>query len=179
MSTSPFIGEINILPYTFTPRDYVSCNGQVLPITQNSALYSVIGLAFGGNGQTTVGIPNLEGRAPMHSGRGPGLTPQQIGDYGGLATVVLAQDQLPQHDHNWTVIREPKPDDTQSADATLGVAIAGNEATYMFSTKEQPTDAMSEQAISYFGANLGHENRQPWLALQFCMAIDGVYPSRG
>ena len=97
--SEPFIAEIRIFPFTFAPRGWAFCNGQVLPIAQNTALFSLIGTTYGGDGRTTLGLPNLMARAPMHPGRGPGLTQRRLGETGGTSTVTLTEAQVPAHSH--------------------------------------------------------------------------------
>ena len=181
MSTWPFLAEIDIFPYQFSPLGYVFCEGQLMPISQYGALFSLVGTLYGGDGRTTFGVPSLEGRSPMHWGTGPGLTPCQIGDYGGLSTVILDPDQLPKHNHSWTVIKEGNPDNTQNPEFTMGLAMDGDSGNgaFMYSTTAGQADTdMSLDSVGIAGSDEGHENRQPWLGLYFFMAIDGEYPMR-
>jgi len=186
MSTTPFIGEIQILPYTFAPLFFVTCEGQLLPISQNPTLYAVIGDFYGGNGRTSMGIPNLKQRAPLGMGQGPGLSPYTIGNYGGANTIALDQNQIPSHDHTWegamglpdlTDGNIPKSDrmpvnfNTPNPGGGTTVAMA-----YTWTgTIDTP---LSDEAVSITGQSHDHENRQPYLALRFCMAIEGIFPSR-
>src|SRR5919199_4214759 len=101
--TEPFLGEIFIVPYNFAPRGFAFCAGQILPIAQNTALFSLLGTTYGGNGQTTFGLPDLRGRVPVSSGQGPGLSPYSLGEQGGVETVTLISQQMPQHNHTLAV----------------------------------------------------------------------------
>lgn len=179
MSTWPFIAEINILPYTFAPMGYTFCDGQLLPVNQNQALFSLIGTIYGGDGRTTVGVPNLRGRSPMNLGNGAGLSSYRLGNFGGSPTVPLAPSQLPTHNHSWNVILEGGPDKTQGPNFTMGIASDGTSTIFMYSkTAQQTNQFFADEAVTFEGANEGHENRQPWLALNFCIALEGQYPAR-
>ncbi|MEJ2411121.1 MAG: tail fiber protein [Novosphingobium sp.] len=187
MSVDPFFGEIDILPYTFTPYGYVACDGQLLSIMQYQALYAVIGLNFGGNGQTTMGVPKLTGRVPTFWGAPPGLLPQDIGESGGQNSVSLNYTQMPAHTHAWEVVGEPNSNIDQQIDYTMGLAKAIDDPAqptipmYLAQNAANtptPDEEFSGQAISIYGQSEGHENMQPFLGLRFCMAVMGVFPSR-
>ncbi|MCJ2185387.1 phage tail protein [Novosphingobium beihaiensis] len=187
MSVDPFFGEIDILPYTFTPEGYVACEGQFLPITQYQALYAVIGINFGGNGQTTMGVPKLTGRVPTCWGEAPGRLRQDIGEFGGLNSVSLHYTQMPPHNHTWTVVGEPNSNIDQQINYTMGLAKAIDDPAQptipMYLEQNPPgTPALdtrfSDEAISIYGQSIGHANMQPFLGLRFYMAVMGVFPSR-
>ena len=172
--SEPFIAEIRIFAGNFAPRGWAFCNGQLLPVAQNTALFSLIGTTYGGDGRTTTALPNLQGRAPMHPGSGPGLTSRRLGHRGGVETVTLTQDQMPNHDHT-----------LQAALSQGGVSTpAGNtlsrstgDLVYQSDTTSN-TANMAVQAISATGGGQAHNNMQPFLAMNFIIALVGLYPSR-
>ncbi|GAB3535254.1 phage tail protein [Photobacterium alginatilyticum] len=173
----PFIGEIRITPYTFSPRDFAYCDGQLVPISQNSTLYAVIGTTYGGNGTTSMGLPNLKGRAPMHSGQAPGLSYRPIGYPGGVNQVALDQTQLPAHTHEVTGIN--KAGDSHSGAGNY-LAIDTNINVRVRNLNAAPTGLqdMSSATLQVAGASAAHENRQPFLVMPFCIALMGLFPSR-
>ncbi|MGB0697600.1 MAG: phage tail protein [Rhodospirillaceae bacterium] len=184
MSTMPFLGEIDIYPYVFAPRYFTWCDGQTLPINQNPALYSIISDYYGGDGRNTMGVPNLKGRTPMNFGTSPGLSPRSLGEVTGTANVTLAPDDLPTHSHSLTALREGGPSDDQGPQFTLGLAQYSHTDGNIYPVRTYKTDPSSfseklaDQTITTSGGSGSHENRQPYLALRFCLCIDGVYPTR-
>ena len=171
--SEPFIAEIRIFAGNFAPRGWAFCNGQLLPISQNTALFSLIGTTYGGDGRTTTALPNMEGRAPMHQGRAPGLPSRRLGQRGGTETVTLTEAQLPNHSHSLfasTLIA----DETQPAsNVTFGRARSLAYATGTANT------SMAYQTITDSGGSQAHNNMQPYLAMNFIIALQGLYPSRG
>lgn len=183
MATNNFIAEISIFPYTFAPRDYTWCMGQYLAISQFPTVYSLVGTLYGGNGSTIFAIPNLKGRTPIGWGTGPGLSPLPHPGYGGgTATVTLDYDQIPVHSHDLTVLGEPGPtDNINDPNVTYSLAEDSTGAFVMMFDRTPgavPDSPFATQAISSAGNGAAHDNRQPYLGLRFCMAIDGIYPSR-
>ena len=168
--SEPFIAEIRIVPYNFAPRGWAFCDGQLLPIAQNTALFSLIGTTYGGDGRTTTALPNLQGRAPMHPGRGPGLTSRRLGEKVGITDVTLSEAQIPAHTHalmaNDAGHDTPDPGGHSLSDRPL----------YHDGTNNQ-VDLASE-AVGTTGGGQSHTNVQPYLALNFCIALVGLYPSR-
>jgi microcystin-dependent protein len=178
MSVEPFIGEINILPYNFTPEYYAACNGNLMLIGQYQVLYAVIGAKFGGDARSTFAVPDLAGRTPLH--RDPSFPFAQPG---GTASETLNQSQIPSHDHTWTVLLETGPNNTQNPDDTMGIAqkvdVSGGPGIWMYAGASAPLDQpFAASAVQASGAGKAHTNRQPYLALNFCMAFDGIFPSR-
>lgn len=170
--SEPFIAEIRMFAGNFAPRNWAFCNGQILAIAQNTALFSLVGTIYGGNGQTTYALPNLQDRFPMHAGQGPGLTPRSLGEAGGAASVTLTQSEMPAHGHT--------PVGT-SASATTAVPSASVlPAVTQVPVYGAPADLvpLSSSSIAPAGGAQPHENRQPYLALNFIIALAGVYPSR-
>lgn len=175
-----FLGEIRIFGFGFAPLGWAFCNGQVLQITQNSALYSLVGIAYGGNGSTTFGLPNLQGKAPMDAGSGPGLTPRSRGEVSGAETVTLPAGQIPAHTH--ALVGQNLPADRKDpagAYPARGAKTVGPSLrpvnTYQGAA---PADAMAGFAIGSAGGNLAHPNLQPYLVVNFCIALVGYYPIR-
>lgn len=167
--SEPFVAEIRIFAGNFAPRGWAFCDGQLLPISQNTALFSLVGTIYGGDGRTTLGLPNLKGRAPMHWGRGPGLTSRQIGQRLGSETVTLSPGQLPSHGHTLQAASN-----AIQADPGSGVSV-GSAAMYNTGGNVVP---MAGGALGETGGGQPHNNMQPYLTLNFIIALVGVYPSR-
>ncbi len=174
--SDPFIGEIRMFAGNFAPRGWALCNGQLLPIAQNTALFSILGTTYGGNGQTTFALPDLRGRVPLSSGQGPGLSPYTLGEMAGSESVTLLTTQMPTHTHTLNASTQPG-----SATSPAGGVCAsgvdsqgGNVNGYVAS----PNTTMAPQAIGAAGGNQPHENRQPYLCVNFIIALQGIFPSR-
>ena len=179
--SEPFIGEIRIWGCGFVPEGWLLCAGGLVPLSSYQTLFAVIGTTYGGDGRTTFGLPNLQGRVPMHAGNGPGLTPRRIGQYQGYESVALDVDTLPGHTHSLNA---------QQTNGTLknpqGAYLAPNTAQVGPVQRPSPLyeppqslEDMSPSAVSQTGSSVAHENRQPFLALNFCIAFEGLFPSRG
>jgi len=169
--SEPFIAEIKIFAGNFAPRGYAFCDGQLLPIAQNTALFSLIGTTYGGDGRTTTALPNLQGRTPMHPGRGPGLTPRLLGEKGGYETVLLGQNQLASHTH---ALRATQEDAIQTNPTGMAYAVTDNDA---YSIEGTPVN-MSSETTANTGGSEAHNNMQPYLVLNYIIALTGIYPSR-
>jgi microcystin-dependent protein len=169
-----FIGEIRVFPYDFAPYQWQFCNGQLLPITQFSALFSLLGTAFGGNGTTVFGLPNLQGRVPVGIGTAPGLSPYSMGQVAGDATVTLNNQMLPNHSHVLLADVLDPPDSTVPTNASL----SKSSLTNMYSTQTSPIMAMAPGALVPVGVVGPHNNMMPYLTLNFCISMSGVYPVR-
>lgn len=169
--SEPFIAEIRIFAGNFAPRGWAFCNGQLLPVSQNTALFSLIGTTYGGDGRTTTALPDLQGRAPMHPGRGPGLTDRRLGQRGGVETVALSEAQMPNHPHQERANDRRARGEAPSATSTFGEA-----GETVFGTGS--TVAMASQAVTATGGSQPHNNMQPFLAMNFIIALVGLYPSR-
>lgn len=178
--TDAFIGEIKALPYTFAPRDWTWCNGQLLQIAQNTALFSLLSVTYGGDGRTDFGVPNLQGRTPIHYGQAPGLTNRRYGSAGGRTSVALSQAQMPSHTHtaNASTIAAPDSDTPATNRLCHKLAVNGTSLVKTYIPDTSNLVQMSPQAVSTEGQSQDHENRQPFLGLNFFIALDGVYPSR-
>jgi microcystin-dependent protein len=170
--SDPFIAEIKIMPTNFAPRGWSFCNGQILPIAQNTALFALIGVTYGGNGSSTFGLPNLQTRAVMNPGNGPGLTTRSWGETGGTATVTLLTSELPQHTHAWRV----SSDEGEQSDPNG--AYLGASPTIVKVFTANPTGALDSRALTSVGSGQAHDNMMPYLGLSFVIAMQGIFPPR-
>ena len=173
--TEPFIAEIRVFACNFAPRGWAMCNGQLLPISQNTALFSLVGTTYGGNGQTTFALPNLQGRAAMHVGQGPGLTDRSLGEQAGAESVTLLTTQMPFHNHPLRANADFA--DLQSPGPTRNIARSQNANAYK-SPGGQPVTQLDPQALALAGQGQPHNNMQPFLTLNFCIALEGIFPAR-
>lgn len=173
-----FIGEIRIFGFNFAPRDWAFCDGQLLAISQNTALFSIIGTYFGGNGINTFALPNFQGRTGIHQGQGAGLSYYDIGEPSGTATVTLTQGQLPHHSHTINTMEARSTTQAQhspSAQAYLG---SSSPDQLYDKTDPSPTAQLEPSAIALSGQGVPHDNMQPYETLNFCICMFGIYPSR-
>jgi microcystin-dependent protein len=170
----PFVAEIRIFPFNFPPKGWAFCDGQILPISQNTALFSLLGTTYGGDGKSTFALPDLQGSAAMHPGQGSGLSLRDLGEIGGAETVTLLVSEIPIHTH--TMMAAPEVSDVQipSPDTALGRSGGGN--AYTSNTAGLVT--MAPQTLSPAGGSLPHNNMQPYLTLYFNIALQGVFPPR-
>ena len=173
--SEPFIAEIRIFAGNFAPRGWAFCDGQLLPIAQNTALFSLIGTTYGGDGRTTTALPNLQGRTPMHPGRGPGLTSRRLGQRGGSDVISLVEAQLPNHTHSFKVTTENGTQGTLTNQVVLGRSRGGT--LYQSNTSSLVT--MASTALQSTGGSQFHNNMQPFLTINFIIALVGLYPSKG
>ena len=171
--SEPFIAEIRIFAGNFAPRSWAFCNGQLLPISQNTALFSLVGTTYGGDGRSTLGLPNLQGRAPMHPGRGPGLTERRLGQRGGSETVTLQESQIPNHIHGVQGLVG-----RVSSSTPTGNSINRSGGGNIYQTGTASAATMAGQTIGNAGGGQAHNNMQPFLAINFIIALVGLYPSR-
>lgn len=173
---TPFVGEIRILAFGFAPVGWAKCDGQLLPISQNTALFSLFGTTFGGDGRTSFGLPNLQGASPVCPGQGPGLSPYDLGDLGGSQTVTLLPAEVPPHPHALQADARPGDLNTPSAQTSLA------RSTPQFVYKTPAGAATQPMAAGILGSAAGgsgpHNNLMPYLTLNFCVALRGEYPIR-
>jgi microcystin-dependent protein len=168
----PFVAEIRIFPFNFAPRGWAFCDGQLLPISQNTALFSLLGTTYGGNGTSNFALPNLQGSAPIHPGQGPGLSLYDLGQTGGSDFVTLLESEIPAHTHGLR------------GSSLLGdTPVPTNNSLARFPNAYQTSTAgltpMAFQALPPAGGSLPHNNLMPYLTLNFCIAMQGVFPPRG
>jgi microcystin-dependent protein len=179
--SNPFVAEIRIFPFNFAPKGWAFCDGQILPISQNTALFSLLGTTYGGDGKSNFALPDLQGNAPMHPGQGPGLSLHDLGETGGSDTVTLLESEIPAHNH---VLQ------ANSANATTNAPGGNNFAAgqwvqqpntgnvNIYSASGTPATQLSANALTLAGGGQPHNNMQPYLTLNFCIALQGVYPPR-
>lgn len=172
--TQPFIGEIQLFGFNFNPRGWAFANGATLPIAQNTALFSLIGTIYGGNGQTTFQLPNFAGRAGCQQGNGPGLSPRSLGETFGVNTVTLTSNQIPQHNHGLTAY---VPATTGAPVANGGLSQPASTANRPFSAGAPNTTLAPNMLAPSTGGGQPHQNQQPYLGVNFCIALQGIYPS--
>lgn len=174
--TDPFLAEIRIFAGNFAPRGWALCQGQLMPISQNTALFSLLGTNYGGDGKSTFALPNLEGAAPMQQGQGPGLSYRQLGSQGGSPTTTLLAEHLPAHTHTVRAV-DAAGTKTSPAGAMFGQGRNGRSATRTYSTAA-PNLAMSPLAAAEAGGGQPHNNMPPYLVVGFIIALEGIYPPR-
>ncbi len=173
--SEPFIAEIRIFAGNFAPRGWAFCNGQLLPVSQNTALFSLIGTTYGGDGRSTTALPNLEGRVPMHPGRGPGLTSRRLGQRGGVEEVTLTQAQIPSHSHTMQAVPRSQFAIGNSNDPTGQLLASPQTGNQYVAPGNLGTMADMLQGT---GGSQSHNNLQPFIVMNFIIALQGLYPSR-
>jgi microcystin-dependent protein len=173
----PFVAEIRIFPFNFAPKGWAFCDGQLLPISQNTALFSLLGTTYGGNGKSNFALPNMQGNAPMHPGQGPGLSLHDLGETGGSPTVSLLESEIPGHQH---AMRAHNGDqaDAQNPSPNTSLAQSANGFAYQ-SNGTQSLVSLNPSTLAPVGGDQPHNNMQPYLTLNFCIAMQGVFPPRG
>lgn len=173
---TPFIAQITLFAGNFAPRGWAFCQGQIFSIAQNTALFSLLGTTYGGNGQTTFALPDLRGRVPMQPGQGPGLAPRVLGEQGGTESVTLLTTQMPQHNHSTTVVTNGNSGPATDTIPTGNVWAEGG--SYNSAANTQMNTTAVQVTVGVSGGSQPHSNIQPFLALNFIIAIEGIYPSR-
>ena len=167
----PFVAEIRIMPINFAPTGWAKCEGQLLPISQNTALFSLLGTYYGGNGQSNFALPDLQGRVPIQPGQGPGLSARFLGEASGVENITLLESEIPAHTHN--IVTVNAAGDSNQANGN-GIARSTNASVYSPAGPQQVT--MAFQNLSPSGGSLPHSNMQPYLTLTFLIALQGVFP---
>jgi microcystin-dependent protein len=170
----PFVAEVRIFAGNFAPTGWALCNGQLLPISQNTALFSLLGTTYGGDGKSTFALPDLQDRVPMHPGQGPGLSDRLLGEQGGVETVTLLESEIPAHTHQ-AFARSPVPANQDDPDATTVLSQVVGANVYAPAGGGRP---MAPQALGLAGGDLPHNNLQPYLVLTFIIALQGIFPQR-
>lgn len=174
--TDPFLAEIRMFAGTFAPTGWAFCNGQLMVISQNTALFSLLGTTYGGDGRSTFGLPNLQAQAPMHPGQGPGLSQRSLGESGGTPAVTLIEAEIPAHTHTVGVASTPGTRNTPTG-AVLGQAAFGRRIDKTYATAGASA-TMNPGAIGVAGSSTPHNNLPPFLAVTFIIALQGVFPQR-
>ena len=171
----PFVAEIRIFPFNFAPKGWAFCDGQILPISQNTALFSLLGTTYGGDGKSTFALPDMQGNAPMHPGQGQGLSLRDLGQTGGSETVTLLTTEMPVHTHNIMAVVNIA---NLNAPGPTRVLARSSGGTIYQPTTNQNIVQMAFQELAPAGGSLPHNNMQPYLTLNFCIALQGVFPPR-
>ena len=172
--TNPFVAEMRIFPFNFPPTGWAFCNGQILPISQNTALFSLLGTTYGGDGKSNFALPNMQGRAPMQPGQGPGLSLHDLGEEGGEATVTLLESEIPSHNHK-VMAESQDPADTIIPSPSTAIARSSGGGLYQATNNVQ----MSGSTIAPVGGNQPHNNMMPYLDAELSVSrLQGVYPPR-
>ena len=170
--SEPFVGEIRIFAGNFAPRGWAFCDGQLLAVSQNDALFSLLGTIHGGDGRTTFGLPDMRGRIPIHAGSGPGLSPRTLGTKAGAEKVTVTINQLPPHTHN---IRTSTAAGTENNPAGEFLGASPNVRLFRPAT---PNSSLNAASISSVGGSQSHSNLMPFLCVHFIISLFGIYPSR-
>ncbi|MEK6262652.1 MAG: tail fiber protein [Planctomycetota bacterium] len=169
----PFVAEIRMFGFNFAPRGWAFCNGQILPISQNTALFSLLGTTYGGNGQSTFALPDIQGNVVMHPGQGQGLSLHDLGETGGSEFVTLLVSEIPLHPHTLSA-NALDPADTNQVSPNASLALSTGGTLYQGASNVQ----LNDQALPIAGGSLPHNNMQPYVTLNFCIALQGVFPPR-
>lgn len=169
----PFVAEIRIFPFNFAPYGWAFCDGQLIPLSQNTALFSLLGTTYGGNGKSNFALPDLQGRAPMHPDQGPGLSLHDLGETGGSETISLLLSEIPYHTHAYNVSSQLGMENNPA-----GQQLAQGDGINLFAPASSLV-GMAEQALQPAGGSAPHNNMMPYLTLNFCIALQGVFPPRG
>jgi microcystin-dependent protein len=171
----PFVAEIRIFPFNFAPKGWAFCNGQLMPISQNTALFALLGTTYGGDGKSNFALPDLQGSAPMHPGQGPGLSLHDLGESGGSETVTLLESEIPAHSHGYqvrpTAAIPPQP-------SPVGLAGARSNSRPYSPAASGTNVQMNSTSIFPTGGDQPHNNMMPYLTFNFCIALQGVFPQR-
>lgn len=170
----PFVAEIRIFPFNVAPKGWAWCDGQLLPLSQNTALFSLLGTTYGGNGKSNFALPDLQGRAPMHPGQGPGLSLHDLGETGGSDTVSLLESEIPAHSHQTRSVSEEANSNTPTTNSAFAVSARAN--VY---AAQNPNVAMSDVTLAPAGGDQPHNNLMPYLTFYFNIALQGIFPPRG
>ncbi len=166
----PFLAEIRPFPFTFAPKGWAHCNGQLMPVSQSTALFAILGTIYGGDGKSNFALPDLEGRAPMQAGHGPGLTGRTLGESGGQENVALELTQMPAHSH--AAHASGRVADSQNP---TGAMLAAGSTIY---AGDSQLVSMAPESVQHTGTGQPHNNLQPYLTVSFCIATQGVFPPR-
>jgi microcystin-dependent protein len=176
-----FVAEIRIFPFNFAPTGWAFCDGQILPLSQNTALFSLLGTTYGGDGKSTFALPDMQGNAPMQPGQGQGLSLRDLGEVSGVESVTLLTSEIPLHTHTFNAINDvadsSDPDGALLAQGNYDTGTEAGGVAY-YTTNSPPNAQMRFDALGLAGGGLPHNNMQPYLTLNFCIALQGIFPPR-
>ena len=172
--TEPFVAEIRVFPFSFAPKGWAFCDGQLMPLSQNTALFALLGTTYGGDAKSTFGLPDLQGRAPMHPRQGPGLSAHDLGEEGGSDHVTLLQSEIPAHSHTANASAGDADLTQPESTEVIANAVGG----FVYKTGPSGDATMAPQALTPAGSSHPHNNLQPYLTFNFCIALQGVFPPR-
>ena len=170
----PFVAEIRIFPFQFAPKGWALCDGQLMSISQNTALFALLGTTYGGDGKSTFALPNLQGSDPMHPGQGNGLSLRDLGETSGTEAVTLLVSEIPSHTHN--LVASVEPGDNRLPKPT--VALTTSTGAFAYVSGNPALVQMAPQALTPYGGSLPHNNMQPYLTLNYCITLQGIFPQR-
>jgi microcystin-dependent protein len=183
--TQPFVGEIKAFGFNFNPTRWALCQGQLLPISSNTALFSILGTTYGGNGTTNFGLPDLRGRIPMGNGNGAGLSPRVLGEESGTETVTVLSTEMASHNHSAGSKNDPGGDSSYTNVPATGLIMShyvfepGSEGSAYAATLNPGATTLHPLALTFTGGSLPHQNLQPLLCINWCIATQGIFPQRG
>lgn len=169
-----FVAEIRIFPFTFPPTGWAFCDGQLMPISQNTALFSLLGTTYGGDGKSTFALPDMQGNAPMQPGQGQGLSLRDLGEMSGVESITLLVSEIPFHTHTLNTADA----DPAESNVCTNNAIARSKNGSAYTATLSPIAQMAPQGLPPAGGGLPHNNMQPYLTLNFCIALQGIFPQR-
>jgi microcystin-dependent protein len=172
--SDPFVAEIRIFPFNFPPKGWAFCDGQLLPISQNTALFSLLGTTYGGDGKSTFALPDLQGNAPMQPGQGQGLSLRDLGEMSGVESITLLQSEMPVHTHNVMGNSNDGEFKPPANNRIFGRSINA----FLYQSSNAGLQLMNPQNLGLTGGGLPHNNMQPYLTLNFCIALQGIFPQR-
>ena len=175
---NPFLAEIRLFPFNFAPRGWAFCNGQLMPISQNTAVFSLLGTTYGGDGKSNFGLPNLQENSPMHPGQGPDLSLHYLGETGGSPDVTLLQTEIAAHTHNINCIDGARVGGQAGQPGNAILVKTGGTPANAYSTVAPQNLTMNRNMVAPAGGNQPHNNMMPYLTLNFCIALQGIFPPR-
>lgn len=170
----PFVAEIRIFPFNFAPKGWAFCDGQLMPLSQNTALFALLGTTYGGDGKSTFALPDLQGNSAMHPGQGQGLSLRDLGEMGGSDNVTLLESEMPAHSHAANAVGVVSTTAAPSTQTALARSVNGS----AYAAGGGALQQLAFQALPVAGGSLPHNNLQPYLTLNYCIALQGVFPAR-
>lgn len=178
--SEPFVGQISVFGFNFAPLNWATCQGQIMPIAQNTALFSLLGTSYGGNGTTTFGLPNLQGNVAVGQGQLPGGSSYDLGEIGGASSIAVSREQSPTHTHDFMASAAVADQDNPGANVLARPFVSGNPGSIQGQIYNNNTlDTAMNAPITPVGNGMPHDNLQPFLALTYCICLTGIFPQRG